>query len=376
MTTDKHLHIVSFDIPYPPTYGGVIDIFYKIVALSRAGVKVHLHCFEYKRERASMLEQLCHVVHYYQREEGVPPSLHFKPYIVNSRRSSALLKDLLHDDYPILFEGIHSCYFLADSRLRNRLKIYRESNIEHHYYYHLFKAEKRIFPKMFYLAESIKLKYFQKILFHADLMLTVSKEDNRYLETCFPEKKVVYLPSFHGSAEVMSLSGKGKYNLYHGQLGVPENSLAAEFLIRKVMEDGMAPLVIAGLNPPESLITLAKSRQDVKVVANPDENEMKALIRDAHIHIMVSFQATGLKLKLLNALFNGRFCLVSPEMVHGTELADLCEIARTPEEFRTRIRELENKDFTEALITKRKERLMSLHSDNENCKILMDLLNL
>ena len=44
---DKHLHIVSFDIPYPPNYGGVIDVYYKLKALHRKGVKIILHCFEY-----------------------------------------------------------------------------------------------------------------------------------------------------------------------------------------------------------------------------------------------------------------------------------------------------------------------------------------
>ncbi|MCX6283192.1 MAG: mannosyltransferase, partial [Bacteroidetes bacterium] len=43
---EQHLHIVSFDIPYPPDYGGVIDVYYKIKTLSEAGVKIHLHCFE------------------------------------------------------------------------------------------------------------------------------------------------------------------------------------------------------------------------------------------------------------------------------------------------------------------------------------------
>ena len=35
---DQHLHIISFDIPWPPNYGGVIDVFYKIKTLSEAGV--------------------------------------------------------------------------------------------------------------------------------------------------------------------------------------------------------------------------------------------------------------------------------------------------------------------------------------------------
>ena len=29
----KNINIVSFDIPYPPNYGGIIDVFYKIKAL-------------------------------------------------------------------------------------------------------------------------------------------------------------------------------------------------------------------------------------------------------------------------------------------------------------------------------------------------------
>lgn len=43
------LHIVSFHIPIPQNYGGVIDIYYKVKALHDIGVKVILHCFEYGR---------------------------------------------------------------------------------------------------------------------------------------------------------------------------------------------------------------------------------------------------------------------------------------------------------------------------------------
>ena len=37
----KAVNIVSFNIPYPPNYGGVIDVFFKIKALSKAG-KINL----------------------------------------------------------------------------------------------------------------------------------------------------------------------------------------------------------------------------------------------------------------------------------------------------------------------------------------------
>ena len=51
----KHLHIVAFDIPQPANYGGVIDVFYKIKALTNLGVKVHLHCYEYGRAHSKTI---------------------------------------------------------------------------------------------------------------------------------------------------------------------------------------------------------------------------------------------------------------------------------------------------------------------------------
>ena len=31
---EKHLHIVAFNVPLPANYGGVIDVFYRLKALS------------------------------------------------------------------------------------------------------------------------------------------------------------------------------------------------------------------------------------------------------------------------------------------------------------------------------------------------------
>ena len=42
---ERQLHIVAFDIPYPPNYGGVIDVWYKLKALHAKGIKIILHCF-------------------------------------------------------------------------------------------------------------------------------------------------------------------------------------------------------------------------------------------------------------------------------------------------------------------------------------------
>jgi len=286
------------------------------------------------------------------------------------------LKRLLQDDYPILFEGLHTCSILNNPALVERKKIYRESNIEHHYYYHLFKATGNIPDKVFFLAESLKLRWFQRILKHADLMLTVSLADEQYLRKKFPQKDIRYLPSFHRDDKINSMPGRGSYLLYQGKLSVPENIRAAEDIINHIYTDSLPDLVIAGMNPPAHLIKLIEKHSNIRLEINPDEDRMFELIREAHINLMVTSQATGLKLKLLNALFHGRYCLVNPEMLVGTGLNSACTVATTPQQFREEIGHLFMKDFDAGMIARRETIIMEKYSNKKNCESLLDILTL
>ncbi len=370
------LHIVSFDVPFPPNYGGVIDVYYKLRELHEAGVKIILHCFQNERDPAPALNELCMEVHYYPRQTGFRNVISLKPYIVTSRASNLLRKRLLEDNFPILFEGLHVCSLLNDPAFRKRKKIYRESNIEHHYYYHLFKATANLPDKFFFLFESFKLKWFQKILKHADLMLVVSKEDQRYLQGIFPHHDIRYLPSFHRDNSVNSGTGKGSYVLYHGKLSVPENFRAAEYIINNIYTDGLPRLIIAGLNPPDHLVKLIEEHPNIQLEPNPDDTRMFELIRDAQINLLVTSQPTGLKLKLLNALFHGRHCLVNQEMLAGTDLEPVCKIAASAAQFREEIGKLFLEEFDQKEITRREMIIMETYSNKKNCKILTDILTL
>ncbi|NCA77847.1 MAG: glycosyltransferase family 1 protein [Alphaproteobacteria bacterium] len=370
------LHIVSFDIPWPPNYGGIIDVFYKIRALHGAGVQIYLHCFEYQRQQSSELERYCTRVFYYRRLTGWRVHLSILPYIVKSRMVPELLNILASDDAPILFEGLHTCGFMDEPRLTGRLKIYRESNIEHHYYSHLCRSERHPGRKVFFLLESLKLFRFQRILRHASLMLAVSQTDCDYLSGRFPGQKVLLMPSFHKDQQVGSIPGRGDYALYHGKLSVAENYQAVRYLINKVWNETMPTLVIAGMDPPGWLIRLTGSKPNIQLVANPSEEEMTRLIREAHVNILVTMQATGLKLKLLNALYTGRFCLVNSRMLAGTSLRELCEVAETPDRLRQEVQRLFSMEFTAERVTERARVLGELYANNKNCNLLTDILTL
>ncbi len=370
----KHLHIVSFNVPYPANYGGVIDVFHKLKCLHKLGVKIHLHCFEYGREEAPELEYFCEQVNYYPRKKGFIYSLHYLPFIVFTRKSEALIQNLLQDDFPILLEGLHCCYLLKDARLQHRFKIFRESNIEHEYYFHLYKSESKFWQKIFYRLESIKLKYFEGTVRYAQLMLTVSQSDTAYFKTSYPLNRVEYLASFHPNDEVVSLTGMGEYILYHGNLAVAENYQAAAYIVKEIASGIRYPFVIAGLNPPLELVQLVSHYENVQLISNPSEQEMINLVKQAHINLLLTFQATGLKLKLLNVLYVGRFCLVNPAMLSGTGLNELCEIANEPLEFIAKIKTIFQQSFGPDEMEIRKSVLQKNYSNSKNAEKLLQLL--
>lgn len=368
---DNHLHIVSFTIPYPANYGGVIDVFYKLKALHKAGIKIHLHCFQYDRETAPELEKYCISVHYYARKTGFRSQLSLLPYIVNSRQSARLVNSLQNDTFPILFEGLHSCFYLNNSKIKDRKLIYRESNIEHHYYYNLAKAEKSIFRKLYFLIESSRLFFYQKQLRNAHKMLVVSQTDCNYLSAKFPDNKVVYLPSFHGNDVIYSSPVRSNYALYHGNLSVAENSHAAMYLIREVFSKINQRLIIAGLNPDESLTAEVKKHSNIELRENPSKEEMQKLVSEAQINILLTFQPTGLKLKLLNTLFSGKHVIVNQHMLAGTGLESLCIVKNTPEELQIAIAEYMAIDFDSSQLDIRKNILESRYSDDSNARALI-----
>ena len=125
------LHVVSFQVPYPPRYGGLIDVYYKLKALKQSGVRLTLHTYIYgdATRQDESLRQVADEVYYYPRHTGWQAASGRLPYIVQSRRSPLLLEHLLADDAPILFEGLHTCYFLTHPRLAGRELWVRTHNV-------------------------------------------------------------------------------------------------------------------------------------------------------------------------------------------------------------------------------------------------------
>lgn len=354
---DKHLHIISFDVPYPANYGGVIDVLYKVKALSELGVKIHLHCFEYGRKEAEELNKYCEEVYYYKRRTTRSYLFRRKPFIVVTRASQDLMKRLLRDNHPILFEGLHTCLYLDDERLVKRFKVVRTHNIEHHYYHNLAQVEKDFFKKYYFLNEVGKLERFERTLCNAQAIAAISNPDAQYLNGRYPN--VHHISAFHPNNEVNIAEGLGDYCLYHGSLEIGENNEAALHLIRNVFSKIDIPLVIAGNRPSKELKEEAAKHQNVEIRTGLNTKDIHDLIAGAQINVLPTFQATGIKLKLLAALYIGRHCLVNSYMVQDTGLEPLCRVEDNNKRFAEAVKTLFTEPFGRIDVKKREAILES-----------------
>jgi len=347
----KYLHIVSFNVPYPPDYGGVIDVYHKIRALKDAGIHVILHCFAYGRQPVRELEEVCLKVHYYPRKTGVKYFLRRTPYIVATRTSKSMPENLLEDSFPVLFEGLHSTSLLDLCADAGKKVFVRTHNIEHLYYRFLSRSETNPFRKIFLWSESIKLLRYEPILERADHILCIAKHETAYFSEKYHD--AIFIPAFHRFDEVTCLTGSGDYILFHGNLSVPENSAAFLELARNVLSRTRIPVKVAGKDPPEVFLRQTARYPNVTVIANPPDTQMDSLIQNAHINLLFTAQPTGIKLKLLHALYAGRHCVVNRPMIEGTALENLCHPVDTAEQTLAILHKLMGISFSESRIRER-----------------------
>lgn len=360
METERFIHVVAFNVPYPPNYGGIIDIYYKLKALQDEGLRIILHTFVYDRPEAPELDKLCHKVFYYQRHSGLKYMTKRLPYIVETRKSAELERNLLSDKYPVLFEGLHTTYYLEACLMAGKQVFVRTHNIEHNYYRMLARSERLFFRKIYLLSESRKLNRYEAILKQAHKLFSISTTDTRYFQEKYGNS--IHVSAFHQHEEVESLPGSGDYILFHGNLSVPENEKALQYLVKKVFSRVKYRVVIAGKDPSGHITRICNKYPHIDLVSNPPGEKMNELVRNAHINLLYTYQPTGLKLKLLHSLHAGRHCMANPLMLSGSGLDALCRIYTNPSDAIKMMENLMKEPFEKDAIEARRKHLASYKS--------------
>lgn len=369
--TSEYIHVVCLDAPSPADYGGAIDMFYKILALHNAGIKIILHYFNYKENRsAEGLENYCEEINVYPRSVFLKSLLTLKPYIVASRIEPELIHRLNRDNFPVLLEGIHCTGIIP--HLHNHKKIIvRVHNNEEEYYQTLYATEANLLKKLYFFYESSLLKRYQQTLSREISYAFLSTIDEEVFQEKYNLTSGIFIPCFLPWQSVLSTPGCGNYCLYHGNLTISENKAAVLWLVETVFSKLDMPFIIAGKNA--SSLQDEFSNEKIQLINNPLDEELSELIQNAQINVLPSLNFTGVKLKLLHALFEGRFCISNYKGFAGSRVEDYIIQAETAEDWITVIQEKMVTPFTHEMIEKR-ETILSVYNNFSNAQKLIGLL--
>ncbi len=370
---NKEIQLVSFAAPYPADYGGVIDVYYKLKTLHQMGVKVHLHTYVYgTHQKSKELEALCSSVTYYARDLS-SKYLQGWPYIVSTRYNKKMIRNIGNLGFPVILEGLHTC-FLVDSLIEKNIPyVIRMHNIEWKYYQFLAELEASFVKKKYFIEEARRLRSYEKVIQNSKI-LAISEKDKKYLQENYPQANIIETPPFHQFQQLGIPLGKGEYALFHGNLSVNENEQAAIGLIEKVFLKMDYPLIIAGKNPTEKLLLAANASERIEVIANPDENKMNELMKNAQIHLIPNRQPTGVKIKWLNGLFTARFLIVHPEIYPENVVSSGVYSIEQSSEMIQKIEAIRDLNCTDLMINKRETFLSNKYDNNSNAASILNLL--
>lgn len=334
---EKEIQIVTFNNPYPPDFGGAIDLFYKIKALSELGVSIYLHIFYDYREDFSGLMPYCKTINAYKKNKFFIKHFSLLPYCVTSRLSKELVNNLNRSNATILFESIRTTGVLKSNLFKHKIAV-RCHNIEHEYSWGLYRSEHNWLKKAAFLIEGYKLKYYETILNKAHILFPISYNEYSYFDKHFKNKSI-FLPAFHGNKKLQVENGFGKYALYHGDLSTADNIKSAFFIIN-IFKDLKEKLIIASSTKNSKLLEEINKHKNISFSLVSSENELSELIKNAHINVLYSFQKSGTKLKVFNALYKGRHCILNNNMIDDPDILQLCKVAENEKDYKSAVRTL------------------------------------
>lgn len=359
----KQLHLISFNYPYPPSYGGIIDVYYKIKALSDIGIKINLHCFvdTIPETVDPEIKSITENVFFYKKKKNPLHYFSTVPFAAVIRNSDELFKNLMAIQAPILFEGLQTTPII--SRLKNKgYKLYlRFHNNEAEYYKGLSSSEKNIFKKIIFKVESLKYTHYQKkLLKEFEGVFCLSEKEFNEVHSYSNNARLIHI--FHGNVSVKSLDQKGDYFLFHGDLSISDNKKALEETISMFKKLPQHQLVVASDRAGEDLKKKINHIANISLVPIETTENLHHLFENAHANILLSYQNSGTKVKLFNALYNSRFVIINQNITDDSALMGLCHFGSNSDEILQRITETATRSYHEN--ESRKEVLERNYSDS------------
>jgi hypothetical protein len=296
------------------------------------------------------------------------------PYSISSRSDESLIERLNQNDFPIIFHGIESTYFLSRGHFHNRKIIIRLQIWKHLKFKKLFLTRPIGLHKIRYKLKELWYKKFEHVLSRKYTCAIIPSVNESTVTSCTNDLSNETLPHFIGMCNPMGIEGNGHYCLFHGDFSNKSTELAAQWLLKEVFNEVELPFVIVAKNPSVEIENLAHEKSHTCIVSNPSDKELIELIKKAHINILPTIGLSEKNNDLILSTQLGRHILINRERANITRLQTICHIADTAKEFKEKITALFDLPFTNTDIEKRERVTREEFDDKKNASNLIKML--
>ena len=131
--------------------------------------------------------------------------------------------------------------------------------------------------------------------------------------------------------------------------------------------------IVAGKKASYKLRKACQSYSHIQLINSPNDKEMNRLIINAHMILLPTQHNTGIKLKLIESLYKGRFCIANDKMILGTDLESYCLRAKNPQQWIKQIKKIKDLEFTKEY-TEQRQSIYTLFNNNVEAKKMIDII--
>lgn len=350
--------IVSSNIPYPPTDGGRIGVFFPLRELARRGHRITFACLAESvtsEQRAAMEEWSKLIVVQHKKKAnfvGAIRSLFSRyPYTLSRFHNETLVKRILQETSEMWdiaeIEGLHNAYnglhVKAHVGIPTGIRLHNVESVilERYRAFH-----KNPFVRLFLLLETWKMKrYERQVLPLFDFATAVTVLDKEATEKVAPSLPIKVIPAGVDTERIFleGITEEPHSLLWMGALNWPPNLDSLQWFLDEIFplvlaHEPTAMLHVVGSNPPENL----SNRENKNVRIWGFVEDTRAMLQMCPVCVVPLRSGGGIRLKILEFLFMKRGVVSTSVGSEGIDVVDGRDLmlADTPRAFADAILDL------------------------------------
>lgn len=363
----KKVLVIMPDMPYPPISGGKIDYYYNLCLLKKKGCRINL-IFSYVNKSnlnvgLPKIRELCDNVFYFQRKidifHMINPYIPYYPFSSkpNKKETEELIHfcaqccndtDIIILDQPHVYEIYKFVWNYFKGINQKPKTIYRMQNIEANFYKSNFKESPISIRKFLFLFEYIRIRnYEKKMIKKVNSVACISKNELTWVKSIDKNAKVFWLPAVYGPFETrgneLSMEEENEYqilkNKYLGKKIIMLTSSfnggfnvkATKWFLNDVLplilkKDKNILFIFGGLDANKYF--RCEGLENIVLFYNVPS--VRPYIKLADLNLVVTHSDAGVKIKLIEAMYNQKKVISTNEGVVGSGLEEFIPHSNDP----------------------------------------------